>query len=286
MPVSTINAPMTSATARYADSLRLSVAPMMDWTDRHCRVFHRVLAPGARLYTEMVHANAVIHGDRERLLGFDRSEQPLALQLGGSDPALLGQAARIAAEWGYDEVNLNCGCPSDRVQAGRFGACLMREPVLVAECVAAMVDAVDIPVTVKCRPAWTRTTITTCSPPSSTAVAAGAAMVVVHARNAWLKGLSPKENREVPPLKYDWAYRLKQERPALPVVINGGLASIEAVQAQAAHVDGVMLGRAAYHDPYLLHQLEALHTGAPLQARGDLLRALRPRRGASGRRRR
>lgn len=132
------------------EEIRLSVAPMMDWTDRHCRVFHRVLAPGARLYTEMVHANAVIHGDRERLLGFDRSEQPLALQLGGSDPALLAQAARIAAEWGYDEVNLNCGCPSDRVQAGRFGACLMREPVLVAECVAAMVDAVDIPVTVKC----------------------------------------------------------------------------------------------------------------------------------------
>ncbi len=277
MPVSTINAPMTSATARYAESLRLSVAPMMDWTDRHCRVFHRVLAPGARLYTEMVHANAVIHGDRERLLGFDRSEQPLALQLGGSDPALLAQAARIAADWGYDEVNLNCGCPSDRVQAGRFGACLMREPVLVAECVAAMVHAVDIPVTVKCRlgvdedneyEAFARFV--------DRQVAAGAAMVVVHARNAWLKGLSPKENREVPPLKYDWAYRLKQERPALPVVLNGGLASMEAVQAQAGHVDGVMLGRAAYHDPYLLHQLEALHTGTPLRSRADLLRALRP----------
>ena len=162
MPVSTINRPMTSATARYADSLRLSVAPMMDWTDRHCRVFHRLLAPGARLYTEMVHANAVIHGDRKRLLGFDASEQPLALQLGGSDPALLAQAARIAAEWGYDEVNLNCGCPSDRVQAGRFGACLMREPTLVAECVAAMVAAVDIPVTVKCRPvSYTHLTLPT-----------------------------------------------------------------------------------------------------------------------------
>ncbi|PTA72078.1 MULTISPECIES: tRNA dihydrouridine(20/20a) synthase DusA [unclassified Stenotrophomonas] len=277
MPVSTINTPMTSATARYADSLRLSVAPMMDWTDRHCRVFHRVLAPGARLYTEMVHANAVIHGDRERLLGFDVSEQPLALQLGGSDPALLAQAARIAAEWGYDEVNLNCGCPSDRVQAGRFGACLMREPALVAECVAAMVDAVDIPVTVKCRLGVDEDNdYEVFAAFVDRQVAAGAAMVVVHARNAWLKGLSPKENREVPPLKYDWAYRLKQERPALPVVINGGLASIETVQAQAAHVDGVMLGRAAYHDPYLLHQLEALHTGAALQARGDLLRALRP----------
>ena len=277
MPVSTINTPMTSATARYADSLRLSVAPMMDWTDRHCRVFHRVLAPGARLYTEMVHANAVIHGDRERLLGFDASEQPLALQLGGSDPALLAQAARIAADWGYDEVNLNCGCPSDRVQAGRFGACLMREPALVAECVAAMVAAVDIPVTVKCRLGVDEDNdYDVFAGFVDRQVQAGAAMVVVHARNAWLKGLSPKENREVPPLKYDWAYRLKQERPALPVVINGGLATVEAVQAQGAHVDGVMLGRAAYHDPYLLHQLEALQTGAALRPRAELLRALRP----------
>ncbi len=259
------------------NDIRLSVAPMMDWTDRHCRVFHRVLAPGARLYTEMVHANAVIHGDRERLLGFDGSEQPLALQLGGSDPALLAQAARIAADWGYDEVNLNCGCPSDRVQAGRFGACLMREPELVAECVAAMVAAVDIPVTVKCRLGVDEDNdYAVFAAFVDRQVQAGAAMVVVHARNAWLKGLSPKENREVPPLKYDWAYRLKQERPALPVVINGGLATVDAVQAQAAHVDGVMLGRAAYHDPYLLHQLEALHTGAPLRPRGDLLRALRP----------
>ena len=216
--------------------IRLSVAPMMDWTDRHCRVFHRVLAPGVRLYTEMVHANAVIHGDRERLLGFDRSEQPLALQLGGSDPALLAQAARIAADWGYDEVNLNCGCPSDRVQAGRFGACLMREPMLVAECVAAMVDAVEIPVTVKCRLGVDEDNdYDVFAAFVDRQVAAGAAMVVVHARNAWLKGLSPKENREVPPLKYDWAYRLKQERPALPVVLNGGLASVEVVQAQAAH---------------------------------------------------
>jgi len=257
--------------------IHLSVAPMMDWTDRHCRVFHRLLAPSARLYTEMVHANAVIHGDRERLIGFNASEHPLALQLGGSDPDLLAQAAHIAQEWGYDEVNLNCGCPSDRVQAGRFGACLMREPTLVAECVAAMVAAVDIPITVKCRLGVDDDNdYDQFAAFVDRQVAAGAAMVVVHARNAWLKGLSPKENREVPPLRYDWAWQLKQERPALPVVINGGLASIEAVQAQAGHVDGVMLGRAAYHDPYLLHQLDTLHTGFPLQDRQTLLRSFQP----------
>jgi len=259
------------------NDIRLSVAPMMDWTDRHCRVFHRLLAPSARLYTEMVHANAVIHGDRQRLLGFDPSEHPLALQLGGSDPALLAQAAAIAAEWGYDEVNLNCGCPSDRVQAGRFGACLMREPALVADCVAAMAAAVRIPVTVKCRLGVDDDNdYDTFAAFVDRQVDAGAAMVVVHARNAWLKGLSPKENREVPPLKYDWAYRLKRERPQLPVVLNGGLATVEAVQAQADHVDGVMLGRAAYHDPYLLHVLDAAHRGVPLQRRQTLLRALRP----------
>lgn len=268
---------LASAASRYADSLRLSVAPMMDWTDRHCRVFHRLLAPGARLYTEMVHANAVIHGDRERLLGFDAVEQPLALQLGGSDPALLAQAARIAQDWGYDEVNLNCGCPSDRVQAGRFGACLMREPELVGACVEAMVSAVDVPVTVKCRLGVDDDDdYAAFAAFVDRQVGAGAAMVVVHARNAWLKGLSPKENREVPPLRYDWAYRLKEERPGLPVVLNGGLASVEAVQAQQGKVDGVMLGRAAYHDPYLLHQLEAAHAGSPQVPRQNLLRALRP----------
>ncbi|GAB3043119.1 tRNA dihydrouridine(20/20a) synthase DusA [Stenotrophomonas tumulicola] len=266
-----------AAASRYAESLRLSVAPMMDWTDRHCRVFHRLLAPTARLYTEMVHANAVIHGDRERLLGFDPVEQPLALQLGGSEPTLLAQAARIAQDWGYDEVNLNCGCPSDRVQAGRFGACLMREPALVADCVAAMVAAVDIPVTVKCRLGVDEDNdYEVFASFVDRQAEAGAGMVVVHARNAWLKGLSPKENREVPPLRHDWAYRLKQERPALPVVLNGGLASVEAVQAQDGKVDGVMLGRAAYHDPYLLHRLDTLQAGSPLQSRQDLLRALRP----------
>ncbi|WP_434026952.1 tRNA dihydrouridine(20/20a) synthase DusA [[Pseudomonas] boreopolis] len=266
-----------SAPARYADSLRLSVAPMMDWTDRHCRVFHRLLAPSARLYTEMVHANAVIHGDRERLLGFDPAEHPVALQLGGSDPALLAQAARIAQDWGYDEVNLNCGCPSDRVQAGRFGACLMREPALVADCVAAMRAAVSIPVTVKCRLGVDEDDdYALFASFVDQVVAAGSAMVVVHARNAWLQGLSPKENREIPPLRYDWAYRLKQERPALPVVLNGGIASVAAAQDHLARVDGVMIGRAAYHEPYVLHEMQSALYGTPLRARADLLRALRP----------
>ena len=257
--------------------IRLSVAPMMDWTDRHCRVFHRLLAPSARLYTEMVHANAVIHGDRGRLLGFDPVEQPLALQLGGSEPALLAQAARIGQDWGYDEINLNCGCPSDRVQAGRFGACLMREPGLVAECVAAMVAAVDIPVTVKCRLGVDdehdyerfRAFI-------DQVAAAGCGLFVVHARNAWLQGLSPKENREVPPLRHDWAYRLRGERPNLQVVLNGGIAGVEPALAHLRQVDGVMLGRAAYHDPYVLHLLDAALTGAAARPRGDLLRGLQP----------
>ena len=266
-----------AAAARYAASLRLSVAPMMDWTDRHCRYFHRLLAPSARLYTEMVHANAVIHGDRERLLGFDPTEQPLALQLGGSDPALLAQAARIAGEWGYAEVNLNCGCPSDRVQAGRFGACLMREPALVAECVAAMCQATDIPVTVKCRLGVDEDNdYDDFASFVDQVLAAGSAMIVVHARNAWLKGLSPKENREIPPLRYDWAYRLKQERPDVPVVINGGISEVDAALAHLARVDGVMLGRAAYHDPYVLHRLEAALTRTEPRPRAELLRALRP----------
>ena len=273
----TIENQADSAAERYAASLRLSVAPMMDWTDRHCRFFHRLLAPSARLYTEMVHANAVIHGDRERLLGFDAAEQPLALQLGGSEPALLAQAARIAGEWGYAEVNLNCGCPSDRVQAGRFGACLMREPALVADCVAAMAAATSIPVTVKCRLGVDEDDdYDAFAGFVDQVVAAGSAMVVVHARNAWLQGLSPKENREIPPLRYDWAYRLKRERPGLPVVVNGGIATVEAATAHLGHVDGVMLGRAAYHDPYVLHLLEAALSGAAPRPRGELLRALRP----------
>ncbi|UYK80547.1 tRNA dihydrouridine(20/20a) synthase DusA [Xanthomonas sacchari] len=262
---------------RYAASLRLSVAPMMDWTDRHCRVFHRLLAPSARLYTEMVHANAVVLGDRARLLDFDAVEHPLALQLGGSEPALLAQAARIGQDWGYDEINLNCGCPSDRVQAGRFGACLMREPALVAECVAAMVAAVDIPVTVKCRLGVDQDDdYAVFLAFVDQVAAAGCGLFVVHARNAWLQGLSPKENREVPPLRYDWAHRLKRERPQLQVVLNGGLAAVETAQAQLQAVDGVMLGRAAYHDPYVLHRLDAALTGAAPRPRAELLHALRP----------
>jgi tRNA-dihydrouridine synthase A len=261
------------------DALRLSVAPMMDWTDSHCRVFHRSIAPDARLYTEMVHANAVIHGDRSRLLAMDPVEHPVALQLGGSEPELLAQAARIGAAHGFDEINLNCGCPSDRVQAGRFGACLMREPALVAAGVAAMRDAVGtgVPVTVKCRLGvdddhdFDRFVAFI-----DTVAAAGCGMFVVHARNAWLQGLSPKENREVPPLRYDWAYRLKRERPALQVVVNGGIADAMEATTHLDHVDGAMLGRAAYHDPYLLHRLDAAWSGRSVRTRAALLRAMQP----------
>ncbi|HVI60415.1 MAG TPA: tRNA dihydrouridine(20/20a) synthase DusA [Luteimonas sp.] len=266
---------------KYKDKI-LSTAPMMDWTDTHCRVFHRLLAPHARLYTEMVHANAVIHGDRDRLLAMDPVEHPVALQLGGSEPGLLAQAARIGAEAGFDEVNLNCGCPSDRVQAGRFGACLMREPALVADSVAAMVAAVatlerPVPVTVKCRLGVDDDHRYEVFRDFIDAVAsAGCRVFVVHARNAWLKGLSPKENREVPPLRYDWAYRLKCERPELAVIVNGGIATFDEATAHLGHADGAMLGRAAYHDPYLLHRLDAAWFGGPLRTRGDLLRALRP----------
>ena len=265
-----------------AEQLRLSVAPMMDWTDTHCRVFHRLLAPHARLYTEMVHANAVIHGDRNKLLALDQVEHPVALQLGGSDPALLAQAARIGAEQGFDEINLNCGCPSDRVQAGRFGACLMREPALVADSVAAMFAtcaAMDrhVPVTVKCRLGVDDDEHFEVFRAFIDRVAdAGCRMFVVHARNAWLKGLSPKENREVPPLRYEWAYRLKRERPDLQVIVNGGIATEAEASAHLAHADGAMLGRAAYHDPYLLHRLDVAWFGGELRTRSELLHALRP----------
>ncbi|WP_261370096.1 tRNA dihydrouridine(20/20a) synthase DusA [Lysobacter antibioticus] len=258
-------------------ALKLSVAPMMDWTDTHCRVFHRALAPHARLYTEMVHANAVIHGDRARLLAMDPVEHPVALQLGGSEPALLAQAARIGAELGFDEINLNCGCPSDRVQAGRFGACLMREPGLVAESVAAMIGACDVPVTVKCRLGVDDDHRYEVFQAFVDRVAeAGCGLFVVHARNAWLKGLSPKENREVPPLRYDWAYRLKRERPQLQVIVNGGIAGQDEATVHLDHADGAMLGRAAYHDPYLLHRLDVAWWGGELRSRAELLRSLRP----------
>ncbi|QFU18131.1 tRNA dihydrouridine(20/20a) synthase DusA [Microvirga thermotolerans] len=230
-----------------------TVAPMMDWTDRHCRAFHRVLSRRARLYTEMVTTGAVIHGPRERLLGFDPSEHPVAVQLGGSDPAELARAARICADFGYDEINLNVGCPSDRVQNGRFGACLMLEPALVGECVAAMKAAVVLPVTVKCRigvddqdPEEALDRLT------DAVVAAGCDELTVHARKAWLQGLSPKENRDIPPLDYDRVYRLKQARPGLTVAINGGIKTMAEVHGHLRHVDGVMLGRAAYQEPEIL----------------------------------
>ena len=237
---------------------RFSIAPMMDWTDRHCRVFHRLLTRRARLYTEMLTTPAIIHGDRARLLGFDESEHPVALQLGGSDPRDLAEAARIGEDFGYDEINLNVGCPSDRVKDGRFGACLMAEPDLVAACVAAMKRAVKIPVTVKCRIG-----IDDQDPEVSldgiarAVVAAGSDALVVHARKAWLTGLSPKENRDIPPLDYDRVYRLKQAMPDVPIIINGGIADLTEAKAHLAHVDGVMLGRAAYQEPWRLLPVDA-----------------------------
>jgi tRNA-dihydrouridine synthase A len=236
---------------------RLSVAPMMDWTDRHCRALHRTLSRQALLYTEMVTTGAVLHGDRERLLGFDDMEHPVALQLGGSEPADLAAAARIGADLGYDEINLNVGCPSDRVQSGRFGACLMREPELVAEGMAAIRAAVSIPATVKCRIG-----VDEQEPEEALfklvdlCAQAGVTSFVVHARKAWLKGLSPKENRDVPPLDYPLVWRLKRERPDLTVVINGGIGSLDEAEQHLAHVDGVMLGRAAYHTPAILGDVD------------------------------
>jgi tRNA-dihydrouridine synthase A len=233
---------------------RFCCAPMMDWTDRHCRAFHRGLTARALLYTEMVTAQAVLRGDRERLLGFDACEHPVALQLGGSDPDKLAQAARIGEDFGYDEINLNVGCPSDRVQGGQFGACLMRTPDRVAECMVAIAAAVRLPATVKCRigvddqdPEEALFTLV------DACAAAGVRTFIVHARKAWLQGLSPKENREIPPLDYPLVDRLKRERPHLTVVLNGGLADLDAAEAALDRgLDGVMLGRAAYHDPGLL----------------------------------
>ena len=235
---------------------RFCVAPMMDWTDRHCRYFHRLLTRHARLYTEMVTAEAVIHGDRERLLGFDPAEQPVALQLGGADADRLAMAAAIGAQLGYAEINLNVGCPSDRVQEGRFGACLMAEPDLVARCVAAMQRRVAVPVTIKCRIGIDDQDSEADFQRFVDGVAgAGCSVFIVHARKAWLSGLSPKENREIPPLDYDRVYRLKAARPDLTVVVNGGITTIEAAERHLAHVDGVMLGRAAYRQPYLLAEV-------------------------------
>ena len=244
-------------------SRRFCIAPMMDWSDHHCRFFWRLLTRRAVLYTEMVTTGALIHGDRERFLHFNDEEHPVALQLGGSDPDELARCTEWAQEWGYDEVNLNCGCPSDRVQSGMFGACLMAQPQLVADCVAAMVAAGDIPVTIKHRIGIdAMESFEEMRGFVETIAAAGCSTFIVHARKAWLQGLSPKENREVPPLHYDWIYRLKAELPALEIIINGGIDSLAACEEHLQQVDGVMIGREAYQNPYMLAQVDGLFFGA------------------------
>jgi tRNA-dihydrouridine synthase A len=252
---------------------------MMEWTDRHCRYFLRLLSRRTFLYTEMVTAEAVLHGDRERLLGFHSAEHPVGLQLGGSDPEKLAMAARIGASFGYDEVNLNIGCPSDRVQSGRFGACLMGEPDLVAECVSAMRAAVSVPVTVKCRIGIdNHDAEASLDHFAETVAEAGCRTFIVHARKAWLKGLSPKENRDVPPLDYGRVHRLKARRPELEIVINGGIESLAAAESHLPHVDGVMLGRAAYADPHLLAEIDRALFGSNEMppSRLDVLDAFMP----------
>lgn len=256
----------TSLSPSAALSRRFAVAPMIDWTDRHCRFFHRQLTRHALLYTEMVVADAILHGDRDRLLGHDAVESPVALQIGGSEPQKLAEACRIAADFGYDEINLNVGCPSDRVQSGAFGACLMREPDLVGRCLAAMAEASHVPVTVKCRigvdeqdpePALDDL--------ADAAIAAGVTTIWVHARKAWLQGLSPKENRDIPPLDYDRVHRLKQRLPEAFVGLNGGLTTLDAAVEELDRVDGVMMGRAAYQTPDRLAEVDARIFGAAPQ---------------------
>jgi tRNA-dihydrouridine synthase A len=268
--------------AKRADNLpsrRLSVAPMMDWTDRHCRVFHRQITRHTWLYTEMVTTGALIHGDVARHLDFNDEEHPVALQLGGSEPADLAKSARLGEQWGYDEINLNCGCPSERVQKGAFGACLMAEPQLVADCVKAMRDAVGIDVTVKHRVGidkvasydFVRDFV-------GTVADAGCKTFIVHARNAILQGLSPKENREIPPLKPEYAYQLKRDFPQLEIIINGGIKTLDEIDAHLRHVDGVMLGREAYHNPYLMAGFDARYYGddSPVKTRAEVLQAMQP----------
>jgi tRNA-dihydrouridine synthase A len=246
-----------------AISHRFCVAPMMEWTDRHCRYFLRLISRRAFLYTEMVTAEAVLYGNRERVLGFSPEEHPVGLQLGGSDPEKLAKTAKIGADYGYDEINLNIGCPSDRVQSGRFGACLMEEPDLVADCIAAMDAAVDIPVTVKCRIGIDdQDTEESLDRFIDRVAEAGCNTFIVHARKAWLKGLSPKENRAVPPLDYGRVVRLKQRRPDLEIVLNGGIESFAGALEHLPQVDGVMLGRAAYADPYLLAEVDRVLFGS------------------------
>jgi tRNA-dihydrouridine synthase A len=260
-------------------SRRFSVAPMMDWTDRHCRFFHRLLTRQALLYTEMLTTGAVIHGDRARLLGFSAEEHPVALQLGGSEPGALAVCARIGEDFGYDEINLNVGCPSDRVQDGRFGACLMAEPYRVGDCIAAMKAAVAVPVTVKCRigvddqdPEEALDTLT------RAVSAAGVDAVIVHARKAWLQGLSPRENRDVPPLDYDRVHRLKAAYPGTTIILNGGIASVEQAHALMGQLDGVMLGRAGYQDPWRLLAVDPVffNVPAPFASIAEVAEALMP----------
>jgi tRNA-dihydrouridine synthase A len=252
---------------------------MMDWTDRHCRMFHRQISRHTWLYTEMVTTGALLHGDVPRHLDFDGAEHPVALQLGGSEPSDLAHSAKLGQQWGYDEINLNCGCPSERVQKGAFGACLMAEPLLVADCVKAMRDAVDIDVTVKHRIGldqqesyeFVRDFV-------GTIAEAGCATFIVHARNAVLKGLSPKENREIPPLRYDYAYRLKRDFPALEIILNGGVRTLDEIDTHLRHVDGVMLGREAYHNPWLMAGFDARYYGDPAapRSRAEVLAAMLP----------
>ncbi len=257
----------------------VSVAPMMDWTDRHCRYFLRQLAPRVRLYTEMITTAALIHGARERLLAYDRQEHPLAIQLGGSEPQELAFCAALAQAAGYDEVNLNVGCPSDRVQSGRFGACLMLEPARVADCVRAMREAVTVPVTVKCRIGVDqRDSYAELAEFVAGLLDAGLRHLVVHARKAWLQGLSPRQNRDIPPLRYEQVYRLKLDFPTLEVTLNGGIADVPAIARHLRQVDGVMLGRAAYHDPWLLVAAQSLFEapGAPRRSRAQVVAAMLP----------
>lgn len=277
-----MSGPATPATSSAAAPLdrRLSVAPMMDWTDRHCRFFLRQITRRTLLYTEMVTAGAILHGDRDRFLAFDPAEHPLALQLGGSDPAELAACARIAEAYGYDELNLNVGCPSDRVQNGRFGACLMAEPELVGRCVAAMREATALPVTVKCRIGIDARDSyeDLLAFVDSVAALGGCRSFAVHARKAWLQGLSPKQNREIPPLRPAEVHRLKRERPELEVVINGGILSLEAALSELAAVDGAMIGRAAYQDPWCLAEADrrVFGAGEPAPERAEVVARLLP----------
>ena len=258
---------------------RLAVAPMLDWTDRHCRYFLRLLSRPTLLYTEMVTTGAALHGDRERLLAYDPAEHPLALQLGGCDPGELARCARIAADFDYDEVNLNVGCPSDRVQSGRFGACLMAEPDLVADCVAAMRTTVNLPVTVKTRIGIDdRDSYEALTDFVGRVASGGCEVFIIHARKAWLRGLSPKENREIPPLRYDIVYRLKRDFPDLTIILNGGLRNLDQAEDELRRVDGVMIGRAAYENPYLLADADRRFFGSdtPLPSRHQVIRAFLP----------